>query len=414
MSWVQRILGTFGLGISQLRHERLQTVFAVLGVALAVLSSTLLVGVGYGVVETGEEKFDAADRDLWVTGGPVRLQPGRLGGMEGSIHDAHDVAAEINTHDGVQAAIPMAFQTVYAGPTPEGIETSLAVGVTGISGGTVTIDEGPGFSASDARHYAGGDYDGPRIQEVILDPRLAEEYGVEPGDTIYLGGTVIDARSTEYTVVGTSGTFSEFLGAPAVTVPLSELQTMSGTARTDSATMITVSLQPDANVSQVHDSLQEAYPEYDVRTNREQLQAVVAEQALVIASGFVLVTLGIIAGLALAVNILTLLVYQQEQAISALRALGVSTPSLVAMVGMQGLVIGLLGGVVGVGLTPVLGNALSAVAYHVVGFEGLVRTPRFVYLFGFVIAGVVGLIAATVAGWRVSAIDVMETLRRGG
>lgn len=66
-----------------------------------------------------------------------------------------------------------------------------------------------------------------------------------------------------------------------------------------------------------------------------------------IASELVLVILGILSGMALTINVLTVLVYQQERQLAALWALGVSKASLGEMVAVQGLAISALGGTLG-------------------------------------------------------------------
>lgn len=408
-----RLRAVVAIAAAQLRQERAQTVLAVLGVTVAVLSATLLASVGYGVVATGEQKFDQSGRDLWITGGPTRIQPGTVGGLDAGIQDAHDVSADLNERPEVQTAVPMLFQTVYAGGPGAEPEPTLAVGVPGVGdgGGAVQLASGTGFSQRGAVHYADGTYDGPRVREVVVDPRLTDRYGVTVGESIHVGGTIVDATGATYEVRGTSSTFSQFLGAPAVVVPLAELQTMTGRAQTDAATLITVDAAPGTDVEALEAAIQEDYPAYDVRTNREQLQAVLAEQALVIASGLALVVIGVVSGLALTVNVLSLLVYQQSTTLAALRAIGISESSLLGVVTVQGLLVGSAGGLLGLAVTPVAGRGLSWVAHRVVGFEGLVQTPTFVYLAGAAIAVGIGAVGAVVAGWRVLQVDALTTLR---
>ena len=414
MGKLSKLHGVVSLGLSQLRHNRHQTVFAIIGVTLAVLSVSLLGGVGYGVIETGQEKFEQSGRDIWIAGGSVQLQPGRIGGLEAPIHDAHEISRDIEDKEGVRTVNPMLFQTVYLGTNETPVEANLAVGVPDIGSGegTVNLIEGEGFTRSGVAHYAGGNYTGPRVREVVLDPRLSSQYNVSVGDSLNVGGTVVDANQNDYELVGTSRTLSRFLGTPAVVVPLAELQSMTGKARTDSATMVTVSMQPGANTSALVSELEKSYPQYDIRTNREQLQAVLAKQALVIASGGVLVVAGFVAGLALTMNILSLLVYQQRRTLAAVQAIGMSKGSLFGSVTVQGLVIGIVGGGLGLGLTPVFATGLSRLAFELVGFEGLVQTPAIIYQLGAVVAVGVGTVSAFVASWRVAKIDVLEALRR--
>lgn len=401
-----RLTAGIGLAVAQLRHDRTRTVLAVLGIAFAVLAATLLASVGYGVVETGEEKFSSAQRDLWISGGPVRLAPGSLGGFETSLYDAHQVSEQIAERNDVANAPPMLFQTVYVGHSGSTLQTQVAVGLP--SAGGVTITEGRGFPESP--HYADGNYTGDRINEVVIDPALADRYNISVGDTLHIGGTIVDARQTKYRVVGTSPTMSTFLGVPVVVVPLAELQTMTGKARTDQATLITVKLADGASAGIVERELQAEYPTYDVRTNREQLQSVLAKQAVVIASGFSLVIAAVIAGLALTVNLLSLLIHQQRHAIAAVRALGVSRVVVVSMVASQALVLGLAGGALGLALTPPLVSVVDWLAALVVGFDGLARTPYEVYVVGVVTAVAIGCVSAVISGIRVANLDALAVL----
>ena len=399
-----------GIILAQFAHERTRTLLAIAGIALAVLSTTLLASVGYGVVETGQQKFDASGRDLWMTGGPVQLAPGSVGGFDNKISGAHEISNDLGSREDVQTASPMAFQTVYVGTDPDDLQTIVGVGLRGTGrNGAAQMTKGEGLTGPD-RHYAGGSYDGPMTHEVVIGPRTAELLNVSVGDTLHVGGTVVSARQHEFTVVGISPTFSRFLGTPSVVMRLSELQELTGTTRTDSATMITIDLTSDADPKVVEQEIQEQYPQYDVRTNQEQLQSILADKAIVLASGLVLVVLAVVAGVALTANLLALLVYQQRQQLAAAKALGISSTVLIGTAAGQGFVLGLLGGAVGLLVTPVAGAGLNAVAAHVVGFEGLVQTPETVFVLGALVAVGIGTIGSVVAGWRVGRVRPLEQL----
>lgn len=404
-----RLRAVVGLAAQQLRRTRLRTILAVIGVALAVLAATLLASTGYGVVQTGQEKFTTSGRDLWVTGGPVQITPGSVGSFQSSLHDAHDVATHIQRDEHVSVAAPMLFQTVYIGNSTENLDTIVGVGVPGVSDNAAHFTAGGGFEKGDV-HYADGNYTGPITHHVIIDPRLAATYNLSVGDTVHIGGTVSQARRTTYTVVGISPTFSNILGTPTATIHLSELQSMTGAERTDQATFITITTRDGANVTAVQHRIQEEYPQYDVRTNREELQAVLADKIIVIASGLTLVILAIIAGLALTINILTLLVYQQRQSLAALRAAGISATTLAGVVASQGVLIGLLGGLLGLALTPLAATVLNAATLHLVGFHDLIRTPPWVYYAGAIIAVIIGAVSAAIAGWQVTRVNPLQTL----
>ncbi|WP_137284517.1 ABC transporter permease [Halorussus salinisoli] len=405
-----KLRAVLGITVAQLTHERTRTVLAVVGIALAVLSTTLLASVGYGVVETGQQKFDSSGRDLWITGGPVQLAPGSVGGFENTLTNAHGISRNLTAREDVRTASPMAFQTVYAGTNPDDLQTIVGTGVRGTGGNASTqVTEGKGLTGKD-RHYADGSYDGPMTNEVLIGPRTAQLFNVSVGDTLYVGGTVVSARQNEFTVIGISPTFSRFLGTPSVVLRLSELQELTGTTQTDPATMITVDLRSGTDTAAVEQELQQKYPQYDVRTNQEQLQSILADKAVVLASGLVLVILAVLAGVALTANLLALLVYQQRQELAAVKALGISSSVLVGTAGSQGLILGLLGGAVGLGITPFASAGLNAVATHLVGFTGLVQTPDFVFAVGGFVAVGIGLIGSVVAGWRVGRVKPLEHL----
>jgi len=247
--------------------------------------------------------------------------------------------------------------------------------------------------------------------EVVIDTQTAEQFDVEVGDTLFIGGTLSSARANEFTVVGISDRFSRFLGTSTVTMPLSELQTITGATSTDAATFITISVTEGADTAAVQQRIQAEYPEFTVRNNQEQLEAVLQNQALVLAGGVTLVVLAFIAGLALTTNLLGLVVYQQRETLAALQATGMSQSTLVGLIAGQGLVLGVVGGILGVGLTPPLAEVLNRIAEALVGFDGLVQVPTEMLFVGFGIATVVGTVSAAVVAWRISRLDTLEALR---
>jgi putative ABC transport system permease protein len=391
---MSRLRTAVAVAAAQLRHDRARTALAVVGIAVAVLSTTLLASLGYGVIETGQERFDASGRDLWVTGGSLSEGPGGYGT---AILNSHEVSNEIESRQEVESAVPMAFQAVYVGNGSGEMQPLVGVGVPG-GGPFVTFEEG-GFQHGDA-HYDNGTYEGPMFHEVVVDRRTAEMFDVGVNDTLYVGGSVESARQHEFTVVGISSTFSSFLGSPTVTTYLSELQEVTGTTGTDKATFITVRLKDGTDVSAVEQDLQREYPDLTVRTNDEQMQSVLQQNAVVIAVGGALVVLAVVAGFALTLNVLSIVVFQQREELAALTALGMSAKTLVGMVAAQGVLLGAAGGLLGVVATPPFAVALNYVAAEIVGFENLVQTPGSVLAVGAAVALVIGTLAAAVTGWR--------------
>ena len=408
MSLGSTVRGLVGITVAQLRHERMRTLLAVVGVAMAVLATVLLVSVGVGVVETGQQKFDQSGRDLWVTGGPIELRPGTVGGFRGSLVNAHGVAENISRRDGVATAVPMAFQTVYAGANASGLETIIAAGAPA-RGSSVRITEGQPFQSRDV-HYAGGSYDGPMTREAVLDQRAADLLGVGVNDTINVGGTLATARQQEFTVVGISPTYSQFIGAPTVTLHLSELQEIVGTTTSDRGTFITVDVTDGANVSAVKADLEAAYPSYTVRTNREQLRSVAEQQTLVIVSGASLALLAVVAGVLLLVNLQLSYIFRHREDFAALQAIGTSRRSLFVLVTVHTLGIGIAGALLGIGLAVPSVWALNAVAAAVTGFSGVVSLTPTLLAAGVGVAACVSVIGSVAASLYLARIRPLATL----
>ena len=405
---MNRLRGTVGLAFTQLRRDRTRTVLVIVGIALAVLASTMLATVGLGIAETGERKFDQSGRDLWITGGPLRFDPGAVGGVRNQLQDAHRLEQRIAARDDVRTAAALSFQTVYVSDDGREFETVVGTGAPAVAG-AVQLTEGEGFTRGDP-HYADGTYEGPMTREVVVDPRTAALFDVGINDTLYVGGTLAAARENEFRVVGISPTFSNFLGSPTVVLHLSELQAVTGTTGNDAATIVTVDVADGASVESVERDLQSQYPEYSVRTNREQLRSTLQRQAVVIASGGSLAVFASLAGAALTVNLLLSYVYQRRRELAALKAVGLSTRTLVGITVVQAVLLGLAGGVIGVGLTAVSIPLVNAVAGALVGFGSVVSLDGTVLLAGVGLAVAISGVAGAIASLRVARLDPLELL----
>lgn len=408
MRRTNRLLGLIGLAVRQLSNNRARTAFAVVGVAFAVLSVTLLFGIGTGVLETGEQLLDQSEQDLWVSGGPIDIQPGTVGGFQNPLVDAHTVATEMEARDDVLSAVPLGLQTVYVSTDGEEFDTVIGSGIRR-GGDVIEIERGQGFSGSDT-HYADGAYDGPMTREVIIDPATAEEYNLSVGDVVHIGGTITDAQRNEWEVVGISETFRQFVGAQTVTLRLSELQTLTGTAYDDRATLITIRVEDGADVEAVKADLEAAYPEFTIRTNSEQLRAVLERQAAIIAGGLSLVALAIISGMLLSLNLFLSLVYQQRDQLAVFRAIGGSRGSTVGLTLLQGTIIATAGCALGLGLTPPLASAIDWAAVTLTGFEGLVQIPTEGYLVGAGVAAAFGVLGTLAGVLRLSGDESVARL----
>jgi len=397
--WLHRTAAVVGLAAVRVRRTPRRSLLAITGIALAVLSVTVLASVGAGVVETGQQKFDQSGRDLWVSGGPLELQPSQQSPVTNGLVDSHTLAADLRERDGVAVAQPLAFQAIYVGRTPDDLQLLTGAGLEKANRkSVVSITDGEGLDRDDP-HYGNGSYDGPMTNEVLVDPRTAAALNVSVGETLYIGGSRASARDHRFTVAGISPTFSKFLGSKSVVLYLSELQEVTGTTGADRAAFVTVRLDEDADTQATKRRLEQAYPDLETQTNREKFRGIVRGQGLLIGSAVALVVLAVVSGFALTVNLLFLSVSQQRQELATLRVTGLRPRLLAELIGSQGLILGTVGGLLGLAATPVAVAVCNRIVARLVGFESLLVTPPALYFAGGAIAVGIGTASAVAAGW---------------
>jgi len=197
------------------------------------------------------------------------------------------------------------------------------LGVTG-NGSVFAIESGRSFAGPD-RHYADGTYDGSMSGEVLVDKRAARQLGVQVGDEIHVGRTLVAVDDTTFEVVGLTNDVVRFIGAPTVILHLSELQEVSGATGLDAASTVLIDVDDDASDTRVRRDLAASHPQLMIQTTSEQLDAVLRSQSAIIASALTLAALAVGSGITLVANVLGLLVYHQCRQLAARRQ--VASPS---------------------------------------------------------------------------------------
>jgi putative ABC transport system permease protein len=410
-----RLRAIGSIAATQLWYHRRRVVLAGIGIAVAVLLITLMAGLGGGVTERGQTALDGINRDLWMSA-DVEFAPTAVGGVENELVDAHEVADSVEARPEVRTAQAVSFQSVYVAegaqgagpPDSEAFISIVGMGVTGTST-PIPLERGTGFNRSDV-YYANGSYDGPKTNAVIVDERAADLLGVSVGDALHVGGTISNARANEFRVVGVSSGISSFVGAPTVILHLSELQTLTGTAGTDAASLITITLEDGVEPREAAANIERDFPGHSVRTNDEQLSRVLEGQTPVIVGTIAIVILAVVVGLALVVNVSALLVYGQRVELATLKAAGVSTQTLVGTVGAQGVMIGLLGGGIGLAGAPVAAFVVNDAVMGLTGIEGLIALRPLFLLFGLTAAVAMGVAGAAVSGYLIARLSPLEHL----
>lgn len=372
----------------------------ILGVAAAAALMFDMLLLSRGLVVSLAELLDAFGFDVRV------MASEGIGASRDPLEQAAEVAATLARLPEVDAVVPLRLESAEATVEDEDLRVSV-VGV-GMSGRRVwTVIEGRDLAA-----------DGSAGLEVIVNRRLAERAGLEPGSSLALRGRCSRepsaAPSLDVRIAGI-GDFP-FDAAESLTVAawLPDLDRLCHT-RTGEAQLLLVASRPEVGPDVAVEAIRRARPDLVAFSNDEVIerfervgfayfQQISASLALVtIAFGTVLITV-----------LLTVSVNQRLGEIAALRAIGFTRRRAATDVLWQA---GLLVGAGGLVAIP-LGLALS------VWFDGILRAfPGVPATIGFFVfeprtlwlhVGLLGAIAcggALYPAWLVTRLPIATTLR---
>ena len=365
-----------------LRHRRLQTTLATIAMATAVALPVTLLSVGGGVAT---HEIAALER----SGFQVTVSAPGIHGIDG----AHGLADRIDALAQVSAASPVLSTAIDVAPPGGGPHPALAEGVIPRPFLATEPPTQRGLFPSplplgdpmDTAHFANGSYSGPATNAVMVSSPFAAALGVQVGAVVRLSPNAAGGASTNFTVTGIFGLPPSILtpvAADAVVLPLSDLQLLTGVARSngatgqllDSADTIEVALvgsaasDPSA-VDAAASRIQALVPYYGVTSLTQQSTQLA--NAVAILDGFYLA----LSSVALAVGILFLTlilirrVESERGSIAVRRAIGVPARQIAGEIMVEGgtlAAMGSLGGLAaGVGVVSLLAVWGSATVAHI-------------------------------------------------
>ncbi|MCI4358213.1 MAG: hypothetical protein L3J95_00375 [Thermoplasmata archaeon] len=318
-----------------LTHRGWQSAFATAAIAAAVALPVVLLSVGGGVSQHEVHDLENAGYEVTVSA------PGLHG-----ISSAHNLSQRIDGLPGVGSASPILSSPVDAfhgshGPVPtlaEGVIPSAFQATESPSLRPLFPSPLPLGDPGDLLHFANGTYHGPATNELLLSTPFAESIGASVGSTVELSATANRSTAVAFTVTAEVGSPSTLgtTAAYAIVLPLSDLQVLTGFARSngtagsvvDAADTVQVSLagagaaQP-STVAEVASEVQGLVPYYGVSTLSTQAQQL--EQASAVLDGFYigLSSVGLTIGLVFLSIVLVRKVETERRTIGVQRALGV-------------------------------------------------------------------------------------------
>jgi putative ABC transport system permease protein len=367
--------------------ESRQTLLSVFGVAIAVALVLLVTSISLGLATSDSV---GAEVDYWVvpegaaSSAVTPVQGQRLGAV-------HQGAERIARIDGVTEATPVLTSLIRTTPA-DGAETEyvLALGVIPNRGGEGITGLSTAALTPGDPYYAGGEYDGLRTGEAVVSTGVVDLLGTDVGDSITFSSGAQTANRTFQVVATDEGQAASIAQLPTVVVHLSELQTVTGAAGTDSADRILV--RADARSPTIETALEAVYPKTAVLSPSDRLrqQALSAELPLAIAAAALLVS--VVVGTLFLVTTLGFELAEDGINRAVMAAVGLSRWSLALLATVQTVTVTLVGALAGL-LLWVTGVIIVNTVTSVVYGAHVARLHPLLAVYGVGVALLIGLLA---------------------
>ena len=391
---------TWAWAIRDLLRHPVRSGIALLGVAIAAALLLDMVLLSSGI----ERSFEKL---LLSRGYQVRVSPkGTLPfDTEATLGDAERVVAAIRAIPGVVQAGPLLGASLFA--RHDGALLPLvAYGVDPTAQGIYLVEDGHDLALGDTTH-------------VLLGGPAAKRLGATLGDTLVLVGrldpqVVAPARTLRVTVRGTVHFLYDAKDQPSIALTLPVVQSLGGRALADRASVILVRVADGADSGTVVNQLRRDFPALGSNTVGELVATFRERLAYFRQLSLILGAIALIVTVLLVSTLLAITVNERLGEIATMRAIGVSRGTIARQVVVQGVMLVVPGGVVGMFLGLATARWLDAI---LTSFPGLpaaisffVAEPRQLAIAALTLL-VTGLLAGVPPAWRAANAPIAATLR---
>ncbi|HHM05650.1 MAG TPA: ABC transporter permease [Gammaproteobacteria bacterium] len=295
----------------------------------------------------------------------------------------------------------------------------IAKGETTVSFlGVGVIPEKERVASRQLRILQGGNLTAGSGAEVVLGQGLAALLGAEVGDTVVLVATKRSGgiSASEVRVSGIFFTSSKAYDDIALRVPISLARTLL--AVEGSHTWV-VALddtrytdQVGAVIKQLAGRGLDVVPWYEQAVFYQKTVALFSKQVSVV---WGLILLVIVLSIS---NTMVMVVFERTRELGTMMALGFPKRAVVFMVALEGVMLGMVGGTIGILAGGVLALVLSAIGIPMppppgvaVGFDAAIRLTPEIMVKALVLAVVACSVASVLPAWRVSRLNIVAALR---
>lgn len=391
---------TWAWALRDLRRHPTRSALSLLGVAVAAALLLDMVMLSGGIERSFAELLRSRGYQLRVS--PLGTLPFDT---EATLGDVSALTASLQRDRAVTEVAPVLGTTMQG--TRGGASASLVTyGITPASQGIYALEAGRDLAAADTLG-------------ILLGGPAASRLGASIGDTIALRGRldpqVANAGVERRLVVrGTVRFLYDARDQPSVAVPLPVAQRLAGAEYHDRASVLMVRVAEDDALATATARLRAAHPDVAVNSIDDlvaqfRLRLTYFRQLSLILGSIALVVTVLLVGTLLAIT-----VNERSGEIATLRAIGVARERIAMQVVVQGLLLTLLGGALGLVLGLGTARWLDAI---LTSFPGLPAAISFFVAEPAPLAVaaatllVTGVLAGVPSAWRAASTSIAGALR---
>ncbi|MBN2045077.1 MAG: ABC transporter permease [Anaerolineales bacterium] len=385
---IKLLFGASGdLGARNVRRSRQRTTLTV---------AAMMVGVAMVVITRGMTESFAGDLQEWINayiGGDIYTSS--------SIPMRVDIGQRIDSVPGVKAVTPIRYLSIdWQQPNGEieeinfmAIDPATYTQVTEI----LFSDENTSYDAVLREFQKGGG--------VFISTVLAEKYDLSPGDVVRL------RTRTGYKAFNVIAVVVDFYNQGVVVQ--GNWDDMRRYFRVNDASTFLVGVDQAYAVAEVLENIDELYGQRYrlVLESNESIRSRIQNLMDQAFSMFdVMALISVVVGCLGIVNTLTMSVIERTKEIGMLRAIGTTRSQIVQMVLAEGMLMGILGGILGLFTGMILARIIFIGMTTMSGYQLTFVMPLGGVIFSFVGALIISLIAALFPARRAANIQILEAV----
>ncbi len=394
-------ISIYQVAAKNLLRKKTRTLLTILGIGLSAWVLTSLFGFNRGYEAALNKDIDNMGFQVLLTakGCPYEAATLMLKGGTGLRYMPEAVFADILRNPEVERITPMLMQAVFDPNKGESGGISAYLGID-----PATYPEMKSF----LQFRQGAWFTSPEAHEAVLGYEAAELEQREVGDKI-----LVLEKNIEYTVVGILGR-SGTQDDGTIFVPIRALQ--KDFSQEGKVTAVGIKVRKDADITGLENKLYEL-PDVQVVSMAQVKTTILSLVATAKVMVFSIALIAILIAMIGVINTILMSVFERFQEIGIIKSMGAMPRDVFRMIWTETVILCLLGGLLGVGLSFGLSQLTDLLIrrllpYTPTGSLIIVNPPLALMTLAIVL--VIGLVSGIYPAWRASRVRPLESIRSEG